>query len=186
VGLAWVTGSSGAGKSEVSAALAGKGFRTVDSDLGMAVWVNRKTEQVIPVVDIGRLSHEWFRDHKWILMRSLVEELAGTSGAQTTFLCGLVENDEELWDLFDVKICLILDATTIRERLARRSGNLFGKAPAELEAVLRYNGPLIDKYIALGATLIDSSRPLGEVVRDVLGACEAAGLGVQGGQPDLS
>ena len=68
-------------------------------------------------------------------MRSRVEELAGAARTQNAFLCGLVENDEELWDLFDVKMCLTLDDTTIRGRLAQRIGNPFGKAPAELEAL---------------------------------------------------
>lgn len=121
MGLAWITGNSGTGKSEVCAALAGKGYRSVDSDLGMAVWVNRTTDQVIHALDTGRLSLDWFRDHRWILMRSRVEELAGAARTQTAFLCGLVQNDEELWDLFDVKICLILDDTTIRERLAEEA-----------------------------------------------------------------
>jgi hypothetical protein len=75
---------------------------------------------------------------------------------------------------------LILKDVRIQERLAQTSGNPFGKAPAELEAILRFNGPLVAKYTALGATLIDSSRPLEEVVQDVLSACEAAGLDVQG------
>ncbi len=180
MGLAWITGNSGTGKSEVCAALAGKGYRSIDSDLGMAVWVNRNTDQVIHALDAGGLSQEWFRDHRWILMRPRVEEFAGAARTQTVFLCGCVQNDEELWDLFDVKICLILDDRTIRERLAQRSENPFGKAPAELEAILRLNGPLVAKYTAVGASLIDSSRPLEEVVQDVLGACEAAGLEVQG------
>jgi broad-specificity NMP kinase len=179
VGLAWITGNSGTGKSEVCVALAEKGYRTIDSDLGMAVWVNTNTDEVIHAVDTGRLSQDWFRDHRWVLARSRVEELAGAARTQTAFLCGLVQNDEELWDLFDVRICLVLDDTTIRERLSQRSGNPFGKAPAELEAALRFNGPFVAKYTALGATLIDSSRPLEEVVQDVLGACEAAGLDVR-------
>jgi hypothetical protein len=116
VGLAWITGNSGTGKSEVCAALAGKGCRTIDSDLGIAVWVNRNTDQAIHAVDRGRLSQDWSRDHRWILMRSRVEELAGAARTRTAFLCGLVQNDEELWDLFDVKICLILDDMRIRER----------------------------------------------------------------------
>ena len=117
----------------------------------MAAWVNRHTDQVIDAVDTGPLSQHWFRDHRWTLLRSRVEELAGATRAQTVFSWnGLVQNDEELWDLFDVKICLILDDTTIRERLAQRSGNPFGKAPAELEAVLRFNGLLVAKYTALG------------------------------------
>jgi shikimate kinase len=176
VGLALITGNSGTGKSEVCAALARNGYRSIDSDLGMAVWVTRNTDQVIHAVDTGRLSQEWFRDHRWILMRGRVEELTGAARTQTAFLCGCVQNDEELWDLFDLKICLILDDTTIRERLAQRSENPFGKTPDELETILRFNSPLVAKYTALGATLIDSSRPLEEVVRDVLGACEAAGL----------
>ncbi|MGO9855904.1 MAG: AAA family ATPase [Acidimicrobiales bacterium] len=180
MGLAWITGNSGTGKSEVCDALAAKGYRTVDSDLGMAVWVNIETDEVVRAVDTGRLSQGWFEDHRWLLMRSRVEELAGAAGSQTVFLCGLVQNDEELWDLFDAKICLVLDDATIRQRLARRAGNPFGRAPAELEAVLRFNGPLVAKYAALGATLIDSSRPLDEVVHDVLRACGAPGLDVEG------
>jgi predicted ATPase len=105
VGLAWITGNSGTGKSQVCAALAGKGYTTIDSDLRMAVWVKRNTDQVIRAVDTGRLTQDWFRDHSYILMRSRVEELAGASRTQTIFLFGLVQNDEELWDLFDVKIC---------------------------------------------------------------------------------
>jgi thymidylate kinase len=79
-----------------------------------------------------------------------------------------------------VKICLILDGATIRERLGQRTENPFGKAPDELKAVLRINASFVAKYATLGATLIDSSRPLEEVARDVLDACEAAGLDVQG------
>lgn len=64
MGLAWITGNSGTGKSEVCDALAGKGYRTIDSDLGMAVWVNTNTDEVIHAVDTGRLSQDWFREHR--------------------------------------------------------------------------------------------------------------------------
>jgi broad-specificity NMP kinase len=139
VGIAWITGNSGTGKSAVCAALAAEGYRSVDSDMGMAAWVNMITNDVIEAVDPGPLSREWFRDHRWLLRRSRVEELAEEAGTQTVFLCGLVQNDEDLWDLFDAKICLILDETTIRERIGRRSDNPFGKAPAELDAIVRIN-----------------------------------------------
>ena len=122
--------------------------------------MNRNTHQVIHAVDTGRLSQDWFKDHRWILIQSHVDELAGIAKTQTVFLCGMVQNDEELWDLFDVKVCLILDDTTIREH-AQRSDNPFGKAPAELEAVLRINGPLVAKYAALGTTLDRLVSPVG-------------------------
>ena len=146
----------------------------------MAAWVNTSTDEVIDALDAGPLSQAWFEDHRWLLRRSRVQELAEDAGTQTTFLCGLVQNDEELWDLFDVKICLILDDPTIRERLGQRSGNPFGRAPAELEAILRINGPLVAKYTALGADLIDSSQPVEYVVQDVLRVCGSAGMNVRG------
>ena len=180
MGIAWITGNAGTGKSKVCAALADKGYRSIDSDLGMAAWVNTSTDEVIDALDAGPLSQAWFEDHRWLLRRSRVQELAEDAGTQTTFLCGLVQNDEELWDLFDVKICLILDEPTIRERLGQRSGNPFGRAPAELEAILRINGPLVAKYTALGADLIDSSQPVEYVVQDVLRVCGAAGMDVRG------
>jgi hypothetical protein len=117
----------------------------------MAAWVNRITNEVIEAADTGPLSQEWFRDHRCLLRRSRVEELAEDAGTETVFLCGLVQNDEDLWDLFDAKICLILDEITIRERIERRSENPFGRAPAELEAVLRINDSLVAKYAALAA-----------------------------------
>jgi hypothetical protein len=138
-GLVWITGNSGTGKSEVCAALAGKGYRTIDSDLGTAVWVSRDTDQVIHAVDTGRQSQDRFRDHRWILIRSRVEELAGAARTQTVFVCGLVQNDEDVWDHFDVKICWVLDDTTIRKRLAQGRGNPFGKGPAEMEVVLQWS-----------------------------------------------
>jgi hypothetical protein len=87
--------------------------------MGMAAWLNTSSNEVIEAVDAGPLSHEWFRDHRWLLRRSRVEELAEAAGTESVFLCGLVQNDDELWDLFDVKICLILDETTIRERIEK-------------------------------------------------------------------
>ena len=180
MGIAWITGNSGTGKSAVCAALAEKGYRSIDSDMGIAAWVNTITNEVIEAVDAGPLSQEWFRDHRWLLRRSRVEELAKDAGTQTVFLCGLAQNDEEFWDLFDAKICLILDETTIRGRIGQRSDNPFGKAPVELEAVLRINGPLVAKYTALGADLINSSSPVEKVVQDVLRVCGAAGMDVRG------
>jgi dephospho-CoA kinase len=179
VGLVWITGNAGTGKSELCTALARRGCRTIDSDLGMAVWENRTTGDFIRAEEAGRVSQRWFADHRWVLPRSRVEDVARTATAQSVFLCGLVQNDEELWDLFDVTICLVLDDVTIRERIARRTGNPFGKAPAELEAILAINGPLVARYTDLGATLIDASRPVEEVADDVVRACERGGLDVQ-------
>jgi hypothetical protein len=81
--------------------------------------------------------------------------------------------------LIDVKICLFLHETAIRERIEKRSDNPFGRAPAEPKAILHIDGPLVAKYSALGAALINSSPPVEEVVQDVLRVCGAAGMSVR-------
>jgi hypothetical protein len=59
--------------------------------------------------------------------------------------------------------------------LATRSGNDFGKAPDELAAVMRWCATHGSMYEALGATMVDASRPLAQVVVDVIGTAELSG-----------
>ena len=118
MGLAWITGNSGTGKSDVCAALAGKGYRTIDSDWGWPSGeIGIRARSSMPFVT-GRLSRGLVQDHDESRCGHRVK-LPGASRTQTAFLCGLVENDEELWDLFDVKICSTLDDRRLRERLAK-------------------------------------------------------------------
>jgi broad-specificity NMP kinase len=176
VGIAWITGNSATGKSAVCAVLSERGYFAVDADMGAAAWVHRTTGEVTNAADTGPLSQEWFRDHQWVLLRSRAETLIESAERRPAFLCGMAQNDEELWDLFDVAVCLTLDDATIRKRLAQRRGNQFGKAPAEIEAILAINGPLTAKYAAIGASLVDAAQPLELVVADVLRACASSGM----------
>lgn len=179
MGIAWITGTSGTGKSAVCTALSERGYLAIDADRGTAAWVHRTTGEVTGAAETGPLNREWFRDHQWLLLRSGVEALIESAEGRPTFLCGMAQNDEELWDLFDVGVCLTLDDATIRKRVALRRGNPFGKAPAEIQAIQAINGPLTAKYVALGAPLVDAAQPLEQVVADVLRACASSGMGLQ-------
>ena len=57
---------------------------------------------------------------------------------------------------------------TLRHRLATRTTNLFGKDPVVLEQILTWNQDLEQRYRSYGATIIDATRPLEDVVEDVL------------------
>ncbi len=176
MGIAWITGNSATGKSAVCTVLSERGYLAVDADMGAAAWVHRTTGEVTSAADTGPLNQEWFRDHQWLLLRSRVEALIESAEGRPAFLCGMAQNDEELWDLFDVAVCLTLDDATIRKRVALRRGNPFGKAPAEIEAIQAINGPLTAKYAAIGAPLVDAAQPLEQVVADVLRACASSGM----------
>jgi hypothetical protein len=114
VGIAWITGNSGAGKSAVCTVLSERGYLAVDADVGTAAWVHRTTGEVTGAAETGPLNQEWFSDHRWLLLRSRVEALIESAEGRSTFLWGMAQNDEELWDLFDVAVCLTLDDATIR------------------------------------------------------------------------
>jgi hypothetical protein len=52
--------------------------------------------------------------------------------------------------------------------LATRTTNAFGKQPEELAAALAWNRIAPERYRELGASIVDASRPLDDVVRHVL------------------
>lgn len=168
-GLVWITGVSGTGKSTARVELARRGYHTFDTDEdGIASWRLRTTGEEVYDPGDGNHPETWLRDHGWIINRSRVEQLALMARDQVVFLCGSVENEAEVWDLFDVVVCLVLDESTLRARLATRTTNNFGKAPPELEAVLGWNRTAEATYRALGAIVVDATQPLIGVVDQVL------------------
>jgi hypothetical protein len=137
----------------------------VDVDDGLAGWRNR--DSGLRVKDPGQKSAAFLARHDWAVPRHRVEALR--AGAGPIWLFGGIGNDGELWDLFDEVICLVADDATIRRRLADRTNNNFGKHPDELAAVLGWNPSQGQRYVRLGARVVDSSRPLAEVALDVAG-----------------
>jgi len=119
----------------------------------------------------------WLDRYGWAIVRARVETLAEESRSRITFLCGSAENEADVRDLFDLIICLVIDEPTLRHRLATRTTNPFGQHPEELAAAVHWNPRMRPLYGALGATIIDASKPPTEVTADVI----AAAQGLAGG-----
>jgi dephospho-CoA kinase len=169
VGLVWITGVSGSGKSAVRVELARRGYQGFDTDEdGIAVWRLRTTGEEVYDPGDGNHPDTWLQDHRWTINRGQVEQLAHLARNQTVFLCGLVENEDEVWELFDVVICLVLDESKLRERLAIRTTNKFGKAPVELKAILDWNGTIEATYREFGALVVNADQTLTAVVDQIL------------------
>ena len=168
--VVWVTGMSGSGKSSVCEALKDLGYRAIDADLeGFSFWVHRQTGEVATDSPYP-VPSGWLEEYAWRISTARVQDLASSSRAGVTFLCGGVENEDEVRQYFDVVVCLVVDDAAIVARLAERTTNAFGKHPEELAAVLAWNPSEADRYQKLGASIVDATRPLGEVVSDVLAA----------------
>lgn len=94
------------------------------------------------------------------------------AGERLGYLAGGCENEADVWDLFDTVLYLVASDATIRQRLADRTSNDFGKTDEELAMVLRWNAVLEAHYRAAGATIIDADQPLADVVAAVRATAE--------------
>jgi broad-specificity NMP kinase len=172
VPLVYVTGISGSGKSAVCAELNRRGYEAHDTDRDEnAVWVNRTTGEVTAVAGAADRSRPgWLLDQEWRVVPSKVQALAGRADERLVFLCGSTANEDEVWHLFARVIYLAIDEQTLRDRLASRTSNDFGKAPEELEAILAWHEVGDADYLRFGAVIVDASLPLHHVVDRVLEA----------------
>ena len=84
------------------------------------------------------------------------------------FVAGCEENQVRFHPRFDLIILLSAPAEVLAQRLARRTGNPFGKSPGELERVLddlRVVEPLLRRA---ADHEIRTTKPLSDVVTEVL------------------
>jgi hypothetical protein len=140
----------------------------VDADWeGYSHWVDRTSGQVVADPPYPTPAG-WLDRYGWKIAREKVEVLAARAAETTVFLCGSVENGDEVEDLFDLVICLVVDDETLTGRLASRTTNAFGSHPEELAAALQANQTTESGDRRSGAVVIDGTQPVASVVDAVL------------------
>ena len=115
-----ITGMSGTGKSTLMSELASRGFVAVDVDepsLGLTY-----------PRDGGELG--------WNV--EAIRNLLNRTTASPLFVAGCSDEQAELYADFDYIVLLTAPVETLRDRLASRTGNDYGKSPQQLTAVLHY------------------------------------------------
>ena len=169
--LVWVTGNSGTGKSTVCEMLRALGYAAFDADEGFSRWIDRGTGEVVTDPPCP-VPEGWLDQYGWAIIRERVEALVEDSRCRVAFLCGSAENEADVRDLFDLIVCLVIDEGTLRYRLATRTTNSFGRHPEELAAALKWNPRMRAIYERRGATITDASKPVAEVVEQVVDAAQ--------------
>lgn len=168
--LIFITGNSGVGKSAVREELQRRGYEAHDTDENdLSAWQNMATGKFVSFPENpNERDNKWHDVHKWRMSRQKVEELAQHAKNKLVFLCGSPNNADDMLDLYDQVICLTLDKASLQHRLTNRTSNDYGKGPDELNSILGWHDSFQERYRSSGAIMVDASKPVTEVVNDIL------------------
>lgn len=152
-----MTGLSGTGKSSALAELGRRGYRVVDTDdPGWRIY--RPHPEPIDELHVG----EWF----WVEER--MATLLGEHDPRALFVAGCVVNQSTFYDRFDAVVLLSTPAEVMLDRVARRTGNAYGKSRVEREMILA-DLASIEPLLRAGCTHeIDAGRSLDDVVSELI------------------
>jgi hypothetical protein len=157
-----VTGMSGTGKSSALAELGRRGYRVVDTD--DPGWREYREYGASPD-EVHHGEWLWVEDR----MARLLESVDGRS----LFVQGCVRNQSTFYDRFDAIVLLSAPADVILDRIERRTTNDYGKAPVE-RAMILDDLAKVEPLLREGCTHeLDASRPLDEVVADLIAIASA-------------
>jgi adenylate kinase family enzyme len=152
-----VTGMSGTGKSSALAELGRRGYRVVDTD--DPGWREYR-EYAEPSDDVHR--------GEWLWVEDRITELLDSDDGGTLFVQGCVRNQSRFYDRFDAVALLSAPAQVILDRIASRATNDYGKTPVE-RAMILDDLSRVEPLLRAGCTHeLDASRPLDEVVGDLV------------------
>jgi broad-specificity NMP kinase len=148
-----ITGMSGVGKSATIGELAALGYLAVDLDT--PEWSQLVPDDSPYAGGTGSVDWRWREDK----VRAL---LAGHQG--TLFVAGTSTYQARLYDLLDHVILLSVPTQVAVRRLASRTGNDYGKDPAELDREMQLR-MVVEPLLRRGACLeIDTGAHLAKDV----------------------
>jgi broad-specificity NMP kinase len=152
-----IGGGSGTGKTTVCEELKKRGYQVVDADEELAFFADPKTG--LPVNE--KTTH-------WLWDKEEFHAAIQKGENEPVFVCGGATNQDEFKDHFEKMFTLHADDAVLTHRLLTRTNNDFGKDPKDLEQQLEWNKNAIAYAKQRGSTLIDATRPLKEVVDEIL------------------
>lgn len=158
-----IEGVSGTGKTTVCDELLRRGYHAIHGDRALAYQGDPETGEPL---DGAEHAHQIWDVGK-------VKLLVADQRNAMFFFCGGSRNFHHFIDLFDGVFVLETDINTVLKRLAARPEDEFGGKSSERELVARLHATKED--IPKHGVRIDTSKPLAQVVDEILSKCTEAG-----------
>ena len=142
-----LTGMSGTGKSTITQELVTRGYGAIDADDG---WT-------LPQPD---------GTQRWD--EAAITRLLDTDDADVLFFAGCEENMVAFLPRFDIVVLLSAPRNVIVQRITERTGNDFGKDPAELACILGDLDEIEPPLRAIADHEVDTTNSIDQVVASIL------------------
>ena len=153
-----IDGVSGAGKTTICEELCKRGYKAVEADEVLAGFIDPATG--LPTDDHS--SENWHWD------KTKFDAMVQAAGDRDLFVCGGAMNKPDFLHYFTRIFTLHIDDETLKQRLASRTSNDYGKKSEELIFQLREN-QLTEQYVKeRGAVLIDATQSISRVVDEII------------------
>jgi shikimate kinase len=161
-----VIGVAGTGKSYLVKKMKRLNLNAVDVDHGLATFVDENGNEVEYNPNGGA---KWWKSHYYVLKprrlealldRSKALYLFGDVGGQTGWKNGLLDDAH----LFDRVYYLHAPLGLIKQRLAKRTDNPFGKNPEEIEGVAKHKAKLDRIAKTRNLMVIDATLPTEKII----------------------
>jgi dephospho-CoA kinase len=165
----YVTGSAATGKSTLVKLLQEKGYAAFDEDDSSVGSAHEKITNIpVSIPPVSERDPEWFSRHEWKIRDGVMAELQKRSDTEAIFLFGNSINPKEASKIFSRIIYLEIDESSLRQRLANRTDNDYGKSEDEIKDILDKCAILNEQYEISGVLRIDASRPVKVVASDII------------------
>jgi len=182
-----IEGVSGSGKTSVCTELERRGYQGIHGDRVLAYVgdpgtgdrVAGNATQAGHAADCGCWDCLAWLSERWLWDLDQVRTIAADRTEPMTFFCGGSRNFSKIIDLFDAVFVLDVDLDTLLRRLSTRPEHEFGGKQSDRDLVALQNRTradrLLDRRVPDDAILVDTGRPLMEVVDQIVRRAEQVG-----------
>jgi broad-specificity NMP kinase len=161
-----ITGVAGSGKSAVAKELRKRGYASYDTEEGFSYYVDKKSGH--HVSRPANPTYEWYEKHERVFDEQVLGNLFTKHAKEPLFICSITANQKKYYPVFNKIFLLTIDRSTLVERISSRTDNSFGKHPVDFNRLLARHDQFDEELQAIGAIPVDATRPLEEVVNNIL------------------
>jgi len=161
-----ITGVAGTGKSTLAKELRQRGYAAYDTEEGFSYYIDKRTGKRCAYPK--NPTPQWYENHERVFDEKILLNLMKRHANEPLFIASITANQAKYYPQFDKIFLLTAPDDTITYRLGTRTNNYFGRHPLDLQRVIGRHQQFDDELKALGAVVIDSTRPIKQVAGEII------------------